>query len=376
MEREEVIIIGGGPAGMTAAIHLAKNGIKTTVFEKETFPRHKVCGEYLSKEILPYFGELDVNLNDLKPKDITRMRYSSLNGRTLSTELPLGGLGVSRYGLDDLLYRTAVRSGVIVKEEKVSAVDFSDDHFIVNTSENTYKSRFVLGAYGKRDLLDKQLGRSFFQKPAPWVGIKSHYEKNDFPDDLVELHNFKGGYCGLSKTETGAVNVCYLATYKSFRKMKDPELFREKVLRKNPFLDEFFSEAKEIFEKPMSIAQISFRRKESVENHMLMIGDTAGLIHPLCGNGMAMAIQSARIASEVILKQIQQKSPIREMMEKEYEQRWQKEFNRRLTAGRYLQKVLLNDTLSNLSQKALLKMPFLLPKIIEQTHGKPQKFQQ
>lgn len=360
---------------MTAAIHLARKGIKSTVFEKEVFPRHKVCGEYLSKEILPYFRELEVPLNDLKPKDITRMRYSSLNGRSLMANLPLGGLGISRYYLDDLLYRTALRAGVTIIKEKVTAVSFSDDHFKVSTSENMYKSRFLIGAYGKRDLLDKQLDRRFFQKPAPWVAIKSHYEKEDFPDNLVELHNFKSGYCGLSKTESGAVNVCYLATYKSFREMKDPEVFRDKVLRKNPFLDRFFSEAKEIFEKPLSIAQISFRRKKTVENHILMTGDTAGLIHPLCGNGMAMAIESARIASEVVLKQIPRMAPDRRAMEKEYDQRWKKEFNRRLTAGRYLQKVLLNDTLSNLSQKALMKMPFLLPKIIEQTHGNPEKFQ-
>ena len=364
------MIIGGGPAGMTAAIHLAGKGLETAIFEKESFPHHKVCGEYLSKEVLPYFGELGISLQDLDPKEINRMNYSTLSGRCVSAHLPLGGFGISRYALDELLYKTAVGNGVKVLREKVIDVGFSEDHFKIRTAENNYEAGTVLGAYGKRDMLDKQLKRTFFKKPAPWVAVKNHYRKDDFPNDLVELHNFKGGYCGLSKTETGAVNVCYLATYKSFRQFKDPVLFREKVLRKNPFLDRFFSEAEEILEKPLSIAQVSFKPKTAVEDHMLMIGDTAGLIHPLCGNGMAMAIQSARIASEVILKHIQED---RGAMEREYEKLWKQEFTGRLRAGRFLQKVLLNDSLANMSASVVSTFPSLLPKIISQTHGKLRK---
>lgn len=175
----------------------------------------------------------------------------------------------------------------------------------------------------------------------------------------------------MSKTESGAVNVCYLSTYNSFRDFKDPLLFREKVLRKNPFLDSFFSGSKELFEHPLSIAQVSFSRKSAVKDHILMLGDAAGLIHPLCGNGMAMAIHSAKIASEVLIKHLQKEIPERAEVELEYKRLWENHFRNRLTTGKWLQKVLLKDSLAEFSQAVISRMPFLLPRIIKQTHGKP-----
>lgn len=370
MKRPKVIIIGGGLAGLTAAIHLAQNGLFVTLFEKENFPHHKVCGEYLSKEVLPYFTFLGIPINEIGPKNISRLQYSTTKGKFLDAELPLGGLGISRYALDDLLYRTALKNGVEVRREKVISVDFSNACHSVITSEGSYKADFVLGAYGKRANLDKELQRDFFQKSAPWVAVKSHYENENFPNDLVALHNFKGGYCGLSKTETGAVNVCYLATYSSFKQYKDPQVFREEVLRKNPYLDKFFSTSKEIFERPLSIAQVSFSRKSAVKDHILMLGDAAGLIHPLCGNGMAMAIHSAKIASEVLMSYLQNEILDRATVEREYKKQWEEHFRNRLTAGKWLQKVLLKDSLAELSQAVISRMPFLLPKIIKQTHGR------
>lgn len=340
------------------------------VFEKEEYPHHKVCGEYLSKEVAPYLRSLGISLDSLNPKNIVRFNYSNNEGKILETKLPLGGLGISRYELDNLLYHKACEKGVEVKKEKVTSVNFMGDHFTVKTQHNTCQAEIVLGSYGKRDTLDKELNRNFFSKPAPWIAIKSHYEKSDFPDDLVALHNFNGGYCGLSKTESGAVNVCYLATYKSFKRYKKPEAFRENVLRKNPCLDHFFLEATELFEKPLSIAQVSFSKKTAVKDHILMIGDTAGLIHPLCGNGMAMAVKSAQLAAEVILQYYQKKSLERAEMERKYEQRWKQEFNRRILIGRCLQKIMQKESLAKVSQAVLSSMPFLLPAIIKQTHGR------
>lgn len=370
MKDFEVIIVGGGLAGLTAAIHLAQKGLKIGLFEKVAFPHHKVCGEYLSQEVLPYFEQLQIPLDGLKPKMISRLQYSSLQGKHLEVVLPLGGIGVSRFALDNLLFEKALEAGVEVLQEKVTDIGFSQNKFWVESSEENYSADHVFGAYGKRSVLDKNLDREFFKKPAPWMAVKSHYRIESFPDDLVALHNFKGGYCGLSKTENEEINFCYLATYESFKQHKDPEKFNQKVLRKNPFLNDFLSRATPVFEQPLTIAQISFSRKKAVDNHVLMLGDAAGLIHPLCGNGMAMAIHSAKIASEVLLKHREIDSD-RARMEAEYQKLWEQQFSSRLRTGKWLQKILLKDSLAEFSQSVISRMPFLLPKIIKQTHGRP-----
>jgi len=370
VDNYDVIIIGGGLAGLTAAIQLATEQYKILLLERYEYPHHKVCGEYVSNEVMPYLADLEVPLP--KTVSIDTLQLSTRRGKSLQTKLPLGGFGISRYTFDQALYKKALSLGISVKFETVKNVTFLKDTFSVFTEKgNSYSASVTLGAYGKRSGLDKQLNRKFIGKKAPWIGVKAHYAFPEFPDNLVALHNFEGGYGGLSKTESGAVNFCYLASYKSFQREKNIENFNSKVVAKNIFLNQFLEQAQPLFDEPMSIAQVSFDRKQLVEQHILMCGDTAGLIHPLCGNGMAMAIHSAKIASERIDNYFKNAEYGRSEMESDYKKEWTNSFKRRLQTGRILQSVLLSPPASNLLMGTITKSPGLIRLLIKSTHGKP-----
>ncbi|WP_372919846.1 NAD(P)/FAD-dependent oxidoreductase, partial [Salegentibacter sp.] len=152
MEHPEVIVIGGGLAGLTAAIHLSRKGVPVKVFEKEVYPKHKVCGEYISREILPYLESLEIDLLELNPPQINELFYSTRKGNSIKANLPLGGLGVSRYNMDNFLWKKAKKSGAEVLFEEVIEVKIENDkEFEIETaSGKNYKAPIVLGAFGKR----------------------------------------------------------------------------------------------------------------------------------------------------------------------------------------------------------------------------------
>ena len=371
MKNKEVLIIGGGLAGLTAAIHLSKIGFQVTVVEKNGFPKHKVCGEYISNEVLPYLNWLKLEITDLHPTNITAIEFSTASGKTIKNSLPLGGFGISRFTLDEYLYKKAIGNGCEIIKDTVESIVFANEEFTITTSDKTIlKSEIVIGAFGKRSNIDQKLNRNFIQKKSPWLAVKAHYS-GDFPKNLVGLHNFKGGYCGVSKVENDIINICYLADYETFKKFKNIDDYQEKVVSQNPHLKAIFEKSTLIFEKPLTISQICFEEKKAVENHILMIGDTAGLIHPLCGNGMAMAIHSAKIVSELIDKYFNKEIKSRKELEEKYIQEWNFNFKNRVKMGRFLSNLLQKQKLSGVLMRILIIFPFLLPKIIKKTHGKP-----
>lgn len=372
----DILIIGGGLSGLIAALHLLKSGFPVTLIEKNTYPQHKVCGEYISNEVLPYLESLDIDISKLSPVRITNFHLSTVNGETTQSELPLGGFGISRYTFDHFLYEQAKSRGCQFIQETVTSISFQDDEFKIALGDKTVLyARIVIGAYGKRDLLDQKLSRNFIQKKSPWLAIKAHYI-GEFPDNLIALHSFEGGYCGISKVENNRINICYLVNYDSFKKYKNIPAHRTQVLYKNIQLKKIFENFRMIFEQPITISQISFEKKTTVEHHILMIGDTAGLIHPLCGNGMAMAIHSAKIAATLVTKYLDGSITLRSELEKRYQKEWNINFQKRLNTGKIISGLLRKKQLSTFFLRIIVKLPKALPLLIRQTHGKPIKAQQ
>lgn len=366
----DVIIAGGGLSGLTSSLILSEN-FKVLLIDTDEYPRHKLCGEYLSNEVFDVLTDLGVSPYDLGAVSINQLDYT-FNHKKLSCILPLGGIGISRYTLDQALFNQFQKEeNATFLQGKVTAVTQNNDQFTITCGDETFTSKQFIMATGKRSLLDKKLERSFIKTKSPWLAVKMHYDY-DMPDDLVGLHTFDGGYAGISKVENNKVNLCYLATYDSFKEFKDVDLFNKEVLSENTSLKHFFDHATACWEKPITISQISFDQKQPVENNIIMVGDTAGLIHPLCGNGMAMAIHSAVLASKAITPFLENKIN-RHSALVNYSKQWNHHFKSRLKMGRWLQTILLNPNYTRIAYRLLGWFPWMLPIIIKRTHGKPVK---
>ncbi len=366
---KKIIIIGGGLAGLTCAILLQKKGFEVTVFEKKKYPFHRVCGEYISNEALPFLQSLNIPLAGLNSSRITRLSVTSESGHELLTNLDMGGFGLSRYKLDNVLFEQAKKLGVEFLFEKVLNIGFKDSVFEIVAEGGIHLSPLAIAAYGKRSNLDQKLQRSFFYKRSPYLAVKYHI-MTDLPVDLIRLDNFNGGYSGVCKIEDEKFNLCYLSKTENLKKYNGIPEMEQQVLYRNPFLKDLFKNSVFVYDKPEVINEISFEPKSLIEDHLLFCGDSAGMITPLCGNGMAIALHSAKILSESIINFAGRDNLNRVGLEKDYQKRWTKEFAFRLNSGRAIQRLFGNPFLSGLAVSALKNLPFLTKRIIKKTHGK------
>jgi len=373
-EAEDVLMIGGGLAGLAAALDLTGRGHRVAVVERKQYPFHKVCGEYVSNEVLPYLRRLGADPAALQPASIETFLLSSPGGRTLTSPLDLGGFGVSRYLLDDYLYRLAEARGVrFYLKSTVADVAFdaaAKQHCVALADGRELAARIVLGTYGKRTNLDRQLQRSFFTQRSPYLGVKYHLRLPGFARNLIALHNFADGYAGISAIEEDKLCFCYLTTRTNLRRHGTIAAMEQQVLAQNPHLREILHTAEVLYPQPEVINEISFAPKQPVEQHVLMCGDAAGLITPLCGNGMAMALHGAALGAAAAHDFLTGHTS-RAAMENAYAHAWRAQFGARLRVGRVVQRLFGGPVLSELVVGGLRHLPGVVRGLMRRTHGQP-----
>jgi flavin-dependent dehydrogenase len=347
------------------------------VLEKKHYPFHKVCGEYVSHEVLGYLKSLGFDPYIYGAARISRLRVSTPSGKNIYATLPLEGFGLSRYVMDDELQQLALRSGARVLTG-IRVTDVGCEEGLCNVTTATgerFDALLTIGAWGKRDVLDKKLDRDFIKNHTGYLGVKYHI-RTDYPVDEIGLDNFPGGYCGISSVEGDKYNLCYLYQRDYAGNFKTMQELEAEMLYQNPILKRTFSESDFLLPQPEVINEISFSPKRQVADHVLMCGDTAGLITPLCGNGMSMAIAAAQLLSKTIkasgvLKHSRISAEARAALEQQYTRDWKARFSRRLYWGRTIQRFFGAPRVSEFALRSIPAIPAAERWLIKQTHGDP-----
>lgn len=302
----DVAIIGGGPAGATAATLFARAGRRTLLIDRDRFPREKVCGEFLSWDALPILELLDV-VRHFDAAGCPSIDVATITGarRSATFSLPGKARGVSRHMLDALLVRTAAEAGCEVLEthavvglSRTPAGYSLEVQNRADAEKVTIRASSVIGAWGRWGRLDQALSRQFASSTRRHFGFRRHAHATSYPRaaNVIELHSFAGGYLGVASVEGAVANICGLVTEDRVTSRRGGwESFERELRDERLNLERMFA-AHESAGGYISSDPVIFAGKEPSVLGIPLIGDTSGMIDPLTGNGMAMAIQSGALA--------------------------------------------------------------------------------
>jgi flavin-dependent dehydrogenase len=327
----DVAVVGAGPAGSTVAALAARCGLRTLLIERDEFPRDKLCGEFLSGEAfsrLEEIGALDEVLA-LEPPSITRAVFTAAPNARVEVDLPIPAIGISRWSLDHAIARAAQAAGATLLEGATvrhlevvvsgtssmsRATRLTIDHRLHGPEGPRHEVEFIdtrlaVLAQGRRAKLDEAIGRSASGGRAH-VGLKRHSfaaptaagaELSRELDGAVEIHAFRGGYCGLSFVEHRKINVCLLISEERLRSCpsKDWDAVIADISREQPFLARRVAALVPASEV-LAVAKVAFDERERAFGPWPIVGDAACASAPFSGDGQSMAIESAALLGELI----------------------------------------------------------------------------
>ena len=293
------VIVGGGLAGASAACRLARAGHAVTLLERERGPAHKVCGEFVSGEALADLGGVGIDAAGLGAAPITAMRLVH-RGLVAQTALPFAAAGLSRFVLDEaLLNRAGVLGADVQRGVRVRSASPGE----VQTERGPLPAPTLLLATGKHDLrgLPREAGT-----PEPLIGFKLHLRLSPAQTaelaGYVEVVLFEGGYAGLQLIEDGIANLCLLVDRQRYGD-DWPALLAE-LEREDTHLARRLDRARSCWDRPLSIFRVpyGFVHHGADQPGVFRLGDQAAVIPSFCGDGMAIALHSARLAADAVLR--------------------------------------------------------------------------
>ena len=303
--QNEVIVIGGGVAGCAASIALARTGRRVTLIEREPSPRHKVCGEFLSGEALEDLHALGIDVATLGAIRIDYVRLAAAR-RAAEAPLPFPAASLTRKSLDTALLAEAIAAGVQVERGRsVQSLDQTESDTWQATLNNgdTFEAPTAFLATGKQDLRGYQRP----EDPERWVAFKMYFRLA--PDQAAELARaselmlYPGGYGGIQPVEGGIANLCWVVQQRYLTRAGHRwENLLAKMQQDCPHLAMRLAGAERLLAKPIAITHIPYGYiRSTTENGLYCIGDQAAVIPSFTGDGISIALHTARCAAAAYL---------------------------------------------------------------------------
>jgi len=367
LEDYDVIIAGGGPAGSSAAIHLAQSGIRVLLVEQKEFPRAKLCGEFISPECFDHFKKLGVadEMLACNPATLTETVFYSRRGHRVS--VPSGwfatrsALGLSRAEMDNNLLRRAATVGAdVLQNATVTDVIDCDERICgvqirTNSDERAYHAKLTIDATGRSRILSRRVHEHVGEKPsrdrAKLVAFKAHFTNTSVGRGACEIYSYRRGYGGLSTIENGISNLCFIVAARDVRRLhSDPELVLQNTLMTNRRAAQVLNSATRSSEW-LSVSLDTFGLQDPTPKPgLIAIGDSASFIDPFTGSGMLMALESGELAAKLIVNRLQQSvnSAALIHLANDYAFEYRRTFGPRLRTCRWLRRTAYNPLLANL----------------------------
>ena len=357
-EHFDIAVIGGGPAGTSAAITAARFGARVVIFEGRDFPRHKVCGEFISAEALGVLAVLlDGSENDSRLADIapplSRARLF-LGRRAIEAKIQPAAVSITRYDLDAALWSVAKRAGVDTRANSEILSVSGDGPFQVATSSGPCIAKAVVIAAGRWS----QFTADRTVPPGPrWIGLKAHFREAN-PSLSSDLYFFEDGYCGVQPVSDHVVNAC--AMIRSDCATTLPEVFALHT-RLSQRADKWRPVTQVV-----STAPLIYRRPQPTRDNMLYVGDAAAFIDPFVGDGISIALRSGRVAAECLQQYVSGDATLSSCVAR-YEREYSQQFAPLLVAAAKVRSLLSLPAAARALAFELLRLPGVMPLVLRKT---------
>jgi menaquinone-9 beta-reductase len=293
------LVIGGGPAGGMLAAYLARYGRRVILAERSSGPHDKVCGEFLSEEAAGALSELGVDVAAFGAAQISAVRLHE-KSKSVAVELPFRAYSLSRRILDEAILASASSFGAELRRGvHIKSLERCGSTWLARSAEGD--SLFASSAFlatGKHDLRG-------WRRPATsrndLIGFKLHLRLADDQvaklKSCVELFVFPGGYAGLTLVEDNMANLCLVVTRRMFARIGGWDLLFASLCDM-PALGQRLAGSRPLVTRPLAISAIPYGHVQSGSEGIWRLGDQAAVIPSFCGEGIAIAVQSALLAAK------------------------------------------------------------------------------